>query len=211
MISQLKGYFYLKPVLALSLTITLYSFVGVPPLIGFFAKQMVLTAAIDSGYIFMSLVAILTSVISAVYYLIVIKQIFFYKPEESLNTELNQLNLHGYIQTPQLSKISEKISYLLSLLSNLFTRIISKLGFVSLTSTTFTPSFEKLSYDSLAKVGNNLTSDKTHIDFSINNIVLSSSLTSITSCLTIIIIGFMLNPAQIINMSSTLAIIQFNI
>jgi len=211
LISQLKGYFYLKPVLALSLTITLYSFVGVPPLIGFFAKQMVLTAAIDSGYIFMSLVAILTSVISAVYYLIVIKQIFFYKPEESLNTELNQLNLHGYIQTPQLSKISEKISYLLSLLSNLFTRIISKLGFVSLTSTTFTPSFEKLSYDSLAKVGNNLTSDKTHIDFSINNIVLSSSLTSITSCLTIIIIGFMLNPAQIINMSSTLAIIQFNI
>ena len=41
---------------------------------------MVLSAAIDNGYIFMSLVAILTSVISAVYYLAIIKQIFFYKP-----------------------------------------------------------------------------------------------------------------------------------
>ena len=69
LIDQLKGYFYVNPFLALSLSITLFSFVGVPPLIGFFAKQMVLSAALDNGYIFMVLIAILTSVISAVYYL----------------------------------------------------------------------------------------------------------------------------------------------
>ena len=74
--------------LALSLAITLFSFVGVPPLIGFFAKQMVLSAALDSGYIFLTLVAILTSVISAVYYLMVVKQIFFDKPEYKVNPEL---------------------------------------------------------------------------------------------------------------------------
>ena len=73
LISQLKGYFYINPVLALSLSITIFSFVGIPPLIGFFAKQMVLSAALDSGYVFLALVAILTSVISAVYYLNVIK------------------------------------------------------------------------------------------------------------------------------------------
>jgi NADH:ubiquinone oxidoreductase subunit 2 (subunit N) len=77
LISQLKGYFHVNSTLALSLAITLFSFVGVPPLIGFFAKQMVLSAALDSGYIFLSLVAILTSVISAVYYLGVIKEVFF--------------------------------------------------------------------------------------------------------------------------------------
>src|SRR5205814_940914 len=44
-------------------------------------KQMVLSAAIDNGYIFIVLIAILTSVISAVYYLGIIKQIFFDKPE----------------------------------------------------------------------------------------------------------------------------------
>ena len=37
LISQLKGYFNLNPLLALSLAITLFSFVGIPPLIGFFA------------------------------------------------------------------------------------------------------------------------------------------------------------------------------
>ncbi len=47
----------------------IFSFVGIPPLIGFFAKQMVLSAALDSGYVFLALIAILTSVISAVYYL----------------------------------------------------------------------------------------------------------------------------------------------
>lgn len=96
LISQLKGYFYVNPILALSLAITLFSFVGVPPLIGFFAKQMVLSAALDNGYLFMSLVAILTSVVSAVYYLAVVKQIFFEKPEYS-NLNLRAINIFGYI------------------------------------------------------------------------------------------------------------------
>jgi len=81
LIHQLKGYFYMNPLLAISLAITLFSFIGVPPLLGFFAKQMILSAALDNGYVFMSLLAILTSVISAVYYLVVIQVIFFEKPE----------------------------------------------------------------------------------------------------------------------------------
>ena len=40
----------------------------VPPLIGFFAKQMVLSAALDNGYIFISLLAIFTSVIGALWF-----------------------------------------------------------------------------------------------------------------------------------------------
>jgi len=97
LVSQMKGYFYINPVLALSLTITIFSFVGIPPLIGFFAKQMVLSAALDSGYVFLTLVAILTSVISAVYYLNVIKQIFFDKSDYKINPELDGANLHGNI------------------------------------------------------------------------------------------------------------------
>ena len=81
LISQLKGYFYINPILSLSLTITIFSFVGIPPLVGFFAKQMVLSAALDSGLVFLALIAILTSVISAVYYLNIIKQMFFFKGE----------------------------------------------------------------------------------------------------------------------------------
>jgi NADH-ubiquinone oxidoreductase chain 2 len=77
LISQLKGYFKINPILSISMAITLFSFVGIPPLIGFFGKQMVLGAAIGNGYIFITLIAIITSVISAVYYLAVVKQIFF--------------------------------------------------------------------------------------------------------------------------------------
>jgi NADH-ubiquinone oxidoreductase chain 2 len=95
LISQMKGLFYINPVLALSLAITIFSFVGIPPLIGFFAKQMVLSAALDSGYVFLTLVAILTSVISAVYYLNIIKQVFFDKPEYKVNPELENINMHA--------------------------------------------------------------------------------------------------------------------
>lgn len=90
LISQLKGYFYVNPLLSLCLAITIFSFVGIPPLVGFFAKQLVLSAALDNGYIFLSLVAIITSVIGAVYYLNVIKEIFFYSPEHEVNPILNE-------------------------------------------------------------------------------------------------------------------------
>lgn len=97
LINQLKGYFYINPVLAISLAITIFSFVGVPPLVGFFGKQMVLSAALDKGLIFLSLVAILTSVIGGVYYLSIIKEMFFSKPEYKVNTLLENLTLKGNI------------------------------------------------------------------------------------------------------------------
>lgn len=97
LIDQLKGYYYINPLLSISLAITLFSFAGIPPLIGFFGKMMILSAAIDNGYIFMSLVAIITSVISAVYYLAIIKKIFFYKPDYIVNTKLNDFNAEGLI------------------------------------------------------------------------------------------------------------------
>ena len=93
LINQLKGYFYINPVLSLSLVITIFSFAGIPPLMGFFAKMMVLSAALDSGFIFLTLVAILTSVISAVYYLNIIKQVFFQVPDYKSNPVLEKKNI----------------------------------------------------------------------------------------------------------------------
>ena len=97
LINQIKGYFYINPYISLSLGITLFSFVGVPPIVGFFAKQMILSAALDSGYVFMSLVAILTSVIGAGYYLNLVKQIFFFKDDYKMNPGFDNLELKGYI------------------------------------------------------------------------------------------------------------------
>lgn len=111
LISQIKGYFYINPVLALSLAITIFSFVGIPPLIGFFAKQMVLSAALDSGYVFLTLIAILTSVISAVYYLGIIKQMFFDKHEYKLNAIFENISLHGSVFAQDKTTLLEKVTF----------------------------------------------------------------------------------------------------
>lgn len=72
-ISELKEQFTLNPLLSFSLSICLFSMAGIPPLIGFFSKQFVLYSAIQSGYYFISIIAIIVSVISASYYLKIIK------------------------------------------------------------------------------------------------------------------------------------------
>lgn len=76
-ISQLRGQFNTNPVLVLSLAVCLFSMAGIPPLMGFFAKQMVLYSAIHEGYFFVSVIAIVTSVISAAYYLRIVKVMYF--------------------------------------------------------------------------------------------------------------------------------------
>lgn len=80
-IYQLKGYFYLNPILAISLCISLLSFIGIPPLIGFYGKQLILSSTIEAKKYFLVLLIIITSVISAIYYLNLIKFKFFIKPK----------------------------------------------------------------------------------------------------------------------------------
>jgi NADH-ubiquinone oxidoreductase chain 2 len=97
LISQVKGYFHINSFMSISFAITIFSFIGIPPLIGFFAKQMILSAALDNGYIFMALVAIITSVIGAGYYLNLVKQIFFYKSDYKKNISISNIILTGHI------------------------------------------------------------------------------------------------------------------
>lgn len=75
-ISEFKNQFLSNPLLSLSLSISLFSMAGIPPLIGFFAKQFVLYSAIQNGYYFISIIAIMVSVISASYYLKIIKVLY---------------------------------------------------------------------------------------------------------------------------------------
>jgi NADH-ubiquinone oxidoreductase chain 2 len=86
-INQLRGQLQANPLLGLSFAICLFSMAGIPPLVGFFGKQMVLYSAVHNGNFFLAIVAILTSVISAAYYLRVIKTIHF----DSLTDENGQI------------------------------------------------------------------------------------------------------------------------
>jgi len=85
-ISELKGLFFSNPILSISLTICLLSMAGTPPLLGFFSKQFVLFSAIESGYYFMAISGILVSIVSASYYLRIIRILH---TEVELNKSLN--------------------------------------------------------------------------------------------------------------------------
>jgi len=126
-ISELKGVFNVNPILSLSLAICLFSMGGVPPLLGFFAKQQVLYASISSEFIFLSFVAIIMSVISAYYYLKIIKVSHFenvsnVKFKEALSFLMN----HAIIKDKNNLELSkENKEYSLNLGSNLDTEILS--------------------------------------------------------------------------------------
>jgi NADH-ubiquinone oxidoreductase chain 2 len=62
---------------------------GIPPLIGFFSKQFVLYSAIESGYYFISIVAIIVSVISASYYLYIIRLLHTATPDDHLTVTVS--------------------------------------------------------------------------------------------------------------------------
>jgi NADH-ubiquinone oxidoreductase chain 2 len=76
-ISQLKGQFHVNPLLSTSLMISLISLTGIPPLVGFFPKMQVLYSSLSEGYYFLTIIAIIASVISAAYYLSIIRVIYF--------------------------------------------------------------------------------------------------------------------------------------
>src|SRR6195256_1604064 len=129
LISQLKGYFHIKSILALSLSITLFSFAGIPPLMGFFAKQMVFSAALQEGFIFLTLIGVLTSVISAVYYLLIVKTMFFDEHTYTLKKKFQDMSMSALIiknnkvvNTIQLDKLS--LSSSLSITISILTLVI---------------------------------------------------------------------------------------
>lgn len=87
LLDDLKGQFFKNPLLAISFGMSLFSMAGIPPMIGFFAKQMVLFS-VSYNYSLVSVLAILMSVIGASYYLKIVKLMFF----DSNNYENNNMS-----------------------------------------------------------------------------------------------------------------------
>tara|TARA_Y100000590_G_scaffold469078_1_gene654768 strand:+ start:770 stop:2182 length:1413 start_codon:yes stop_codon:yes gene_type:complete len=81
-INDLSGMSKNHPVLALSFLIILFSLAGIPPLAGFFAKFYIFMAVIKSEMYILAIIGLLTTVISAFYYLRIIKIIYFDKPKK---------------------------------------------------------------------------------------------------------------------------------
>ncbi len=81
-ISDLSGLATTNPIMALFLTILMFSLAGIPPLAGFFAKYFVFVAAIESGLYALAIIGVLASVVGAFYYLRIIKIMWFDEPAD---------------------------------------------------------------------------------------------------------------------------------
>ena len=76
-INELSGLSKTNPVVSASLAIIMLSMAGIPPFIGFFGKFYVFIAAIESQQYILAILGVLASVISAFYYLRIIKGMYF--------------------------------------------------------------------------------------------------------------------------------------
>ena len=79
-ISDFAGLSRTNPLLAFFFAMLLFSLAGIPPLAGFFAKFYVFIAAIKAGLFTLSVVGVLTSVVGAYYYLLIVKVMYFDEP-----------------------------------------------------------------------------------------------------------------------------------
>lgn len=90
-ISSLAGLAKTNPTMAFALATLIFSSAGIPPLAGFFSKFYVLASALSHGFLISSIAAILFSVVSAFYYLRIVKIMYFDEPQKvmSLKTITN--------------------------------------------------------------------------------------------------------------------------
>jgi NADH-quinone oxidoreductase subunit N len=84
-ISDLAGLSRTNPALAFALAMIMFSLAGIPPLAGFFAKWYVFSAAVHAGLNALAVIGVVASVISAFYYLRIVKIIYFDEPKEAFS------------------------------------------------------------------------------------------------------------------------------
>jgi NADH-quinone oxidoreductase subunit N len=80
-ISGMAGLAQKRPFLAAMIAILMFSFVGLPPLAGFFAKWQVFLAAIEANLFVLAVIGVLASAVSAYYYLRIVKVMYFDDPQ----------------------------------------------------------------------------------------------------------------------------------
>jgi NADH-quinone oxidoreductase subunit N len=85
-IRDLSGLSKNHPVIAFSFTVFLFSLAGIPPLAGFFAKFYIFMAVIKAELFALAVIGLVTSVISAFYYLKIIKIIYFDPEQEKFDS-----------------------------------------------------------------------------------------------------------------------------
>ena len=84
-IGDLAGLSKTNPMMAFALAVFMFSMAGIPPLAGFWGKFYIFMAAIDAKLVTLAVIGVLTSVVSAFYYLRIIKVMYFDEPVDAFD------------------------------------------------------------------------------------------------------------------------------
>ncbi len=79
-LADLNGFAKTNPGAAAGLSVLLFSLAGIPPLWGFFAKFVAFDAAVEAGLVTLAVAGVVASVISAYYYLSLVRRMYFEEP-----------------------------------------------------------------------------------------------------------------------------------
>ncbi|MBS1490577.1 MAG: NADH-quinone oxidoreductase subunit N [Bacteroidetes bacterium] len=67
-VDKFRGLFKSNPLVAVAMAIALFSLAGIPPLAGFFGKYLVFTLALSNGFLVLTVLAVITSLVGVYYY-----------------------------------------------------------------------------------------------------------------------------------------------
>ena len=95
-IQELSGASKNHPLLCLGLLIVLFSLAGIPPLAGFFAKFYIFMSVVESEMYSLAIVGLVTTVLSAFYYIRIIKIMYFDEPRKPFE-KIVDYRIHGPI------------------------------------------------------------------------------------------------------------------
>ncbi|MGZ5094277.1 MAG: NADH-quinone oxidoreductase subunit NuoN [Burkholderiales bacterium] len=82
-LEDFKGLNQRSPWYAFIMLLVMFSMVGIPPTVGFYAKLAVLQSLLTAGYLGVAVVAVVFSVVGAFYYLRIVKLMYFEPPEDT--------------------------------------------------------------------------------------------------------------------------------
>ena len=119
--SDYNGLYQTNPRLSFVMMIALFSLAGIPPFAGFFSKFFIFSAAAQQGFYVLVFIALLNTIISLYYYLLVIKAMFLNKSENPIETVISDVPV----------KISFVLCTLGILLVGLFSAIYNQIAVFS--------------------------------------------------------------------------------
>src|SRR5206468_9531957 len=101
-LEDFKGLNQRSPWWAFMMLLVMFSLAGIPPTVGFYAKFTVIQAAINAGFLWLAVVAVVTSLIGAFYYLRIVKLMYFEDPVDRSPLETRAdartlLSVHGLL------------------------------------------------------------------------------------------------------------------